>query len=347
MQLEFGKFFRRGMAVAGFIGTVVAILVFPTKIDEAYDVTVRTLGRLPRPVFAALFQFDGARDSTARKLIKELHPGHSLCTRQVEAGDLVGKGWKADLAITYSPEDPSSGCEYQDEWPYLVVFTPRGFWLDRVGVARDGGGTGYTFEVVGRLILQYYEIGTQFPWYKILYVYNNKLQVSDVTIGLEGFGDLYEFHYRPIENGLLGWGTPDGLFHLIVSADGAVTKAFGPPPTLARPDITAISLYWDGETFRRQPEGEVVAPTTNTESWPEFMGTLKKDGVVTELYVQALDRLYIGGCRPASGFSESASLPGALIPKFTDSPQLKCGSRDARVGGSLAIVDVKRESNDF
>jgi hypothetical protein len=295
---------------------IVAIITFPEKIEKAYEVAMRTLARLPRPAVALWYRIEHNRDAIALRLTRELHPGAVLCVVKAVMADLVEDGWKADLVIEYAqqPTDPHAACGEDDSgYPSVAVFTfTPAFSAFRYAGDLQSEGLPFTWTINGRfLFLNYY--GTDFPWIGIWYLYDGQLKDSKDSIKLTDDSEHdYPLQTRPLPGGLIGWGTPEGLFHMTVAADGTFVKVLGLPPVLARTDSSAKDLHWDGDTFV-DAEGHDVS------------SGLVHGSVLT---LRPLVHLYISGCEAIQGFTTSALFPGAVIPVFNQAPLIRCGLKN-------------------
>jgi hypothetical protein len=295
---------------------IVAVMTFPEKIEKAYEVAVRTLARLPRPAITLWYGIERNRDATALRLTRELHPGAALCVVKAAMADLVEDGWKADLVIEYAqqPTDPHAACvEDGSGYPSVAVFTfTPAFSAFRYAGDLKSEGLPFTWTINGRfLFLNYY--GTDFPGIGIWYLYDGQLKDAQAQITLPDDSEHeYTLQSRPIPGGLIGWGTPEGLFHMTVAADGTFVKAPGLPPALARLDSFAMDLHWDGDTFV-DAEGHDVS-----------------SGFVhgSVLTLRPLVHLYISGCEAVQGLTISALFPGAVVPVFNQAPLIRCGLKN-------------------
>ncbi len=293
-------------------GYVIAGLTFPKKIEEAYEVSVKTLNRVPRPVIALWYSFVGNKDSKSLELVRQLHPGAEFCLEKSEITDLVHDGWAADLIVVYAPKPAEANIECgTPDAPRdsLAVYTPVNFSFYYAGSAgmRDDPPSEW-FARDGFIFRKWYQ--TDFPELEVWYLSEHKLIKADANIKLTDDSEHeYELRTTRYRNGLIGWGVPEGLFHMAVLPDGKFEKAAGLPNDLKRPDSQAVELRWSGTSFV-------------DEAGKDWAQDFSKNPVIA---VSQLAHLYLSGCEPIEGFTDSPLLPGAVVPRFDQSPLLQCG----------------------
>ena len=93
-----------------------AVLAFPKKVKEAYEVASQTVEQLQRPLYAISYGSLGSLDSKALELTRRLHRGSGICVIRQEMVDLSRDGWRADLLVEYalSPSGPALKCGEKD-----------------------------------------------------------------------------------------------------------------------------------------------------------------------------------------------------------------------------------------
>ena len=118
-----------------------AVLAFPKKVKEAYEVASQTVEQLQRPLYAISYGSLGSLDSKALELTRRLHRGSGICVIRQEMVDLSRDGWRADLLVEYalSPSGPALKCgekdAERDAARYLAVFIPVSFSFRNAGTA--------------------------------------------------------------------------------------------------------------------------------------------------------------------------------------------------------------------
>jgi hypothetical protein len=79
-----------------------AVLAFPKKVKEAYEVASQTIEQLQRPLYAISYGSLRSLDSKALELTRRLHRGSGICVIRQEMVDLSRDGWRADLLVEYA-----------------------------------------------------------------------------------------------------------------------------------------------------------------------------------------------------------------------------------------------------
>jgi hypothetical protein len=333
----------RGIAVAGVLGGLLAgVLTLTGQLKEAWILCEQVLVTAARPYHHVLLKIESARKAMAGRLLAGMY-ANELCFFQALAADLSESGWEADLIVSYAEKPEGEDCSSVEPRGYITAFVPDGLSLTHMGTENaDTAGFPYGFEEVGRFVFQNF-FGTDWPFIEVWYAHGGELRHGeDIRITLaDAAENEYELKTKLISGGLLAWGTPDGLFHLLVTEGGRLTRRPGLPPAMARRDVLAVSLHWDGSTFRVPPQNAQShswAPVER-ESWPEF-DAIEKDkesNVVTVLRLSPLDRLYVSGCETVQGFLKAEkALPGAIMPRFSEAPVLRCGG-SGREGETFEI----------
>jgi hypothetical protein len=300
--------------------------VFPAQIEEAYQVGSRTLGRIPRPALAFWYGHIASRDSLALTLARRLDPAVDLCLISSSLADLERDGWQADLVVEYAEQssDPDMGCgmDWNVAHPTLAVFVPSGFSYQHAGNAGnvDDPPSDWTVED-GFLFRRWSQ--TDFPSIDIWYLRDGRLVDADVSIQLTDTSEEeYALETKSYDRGFIGWGVPEGLFHVEITAEGSLQKAPGMPPELAQADSHGIELSWSEGAFFSS-DGSKLPETT-------FDGS--------KLRLPPMSHLYVSGCNPIQGFARSDMLPGALMPDFAKSPRLQCGASGE--DNPIPMIDV-------
>lgn len=166
--------------------------------------------------------------------------------------------------------------------------------------------------------------GTDFPSYDVWYVWSGKLTDAQSSIKLADDSE-HEYELKTVKhkNIVIGWGTPEGLFHMYVDSNGKFVRSNGLPSDLANPNTYATELRWSGSEF------------VNQDGTP-LPSNVFQDKVVR---VPRLAHIYLSGCEPNTDFGSSSHFPGAIIPNFSQSPTLRCGLREEDES-----VEIKVES---
>ena len=332
MESKPRSFFQRVYVVSGIVATVVGVLLFQKNITDAYDATMKTFSYAPRPYFHVRMRSESTRSETALGLLQLLH-GSDICVLATVVTDMRESGWNADLAVSYMAKEEDGSCEpIVGSPPSLAFFTPSGFTLRHAGsYSGQDGGLPFLMSAAGPFIFQMFT-GTDRPFVHIWYLHRGEARaVENFRIDLTDYAEFeYNLEFRPVPGGIIGWGTPNGLFHLLIGQDGTATAGRGMPPGMRSRDAHAVSLHWDFETFRRPPEnvGLSLPSSASANAWEEYAGVEREGDGVVAIQLGRLDRLYVTSCAPVSGFSTSdAQMPGALIPHFQQQPRLECSGR--------------------
>ncbi len=332
MESKLKSLFQRVSVLAGVVATIVGVLLFQKKIAEAYDTTMKTLSYAPRPYFHVRMRSESARSETAMSLLQRLH-GSDICVLETVVTDMRESGWNAELAVSYMAKAEDRACDPSVATPpSLAFFTPSGFTLRHAGTY-SGEDVGLPFQMssAGPFVFQMFT-GIDRPFVHIWYLHQGEARaVENFRIDLTDYAEFeYSLEFRVVPGGIIGWGTPDGLFHLLVGQDGTATAGRGMPPGMRSRDAHAVSLHWDLETFRRPPEnvGVGLPSSASADAWEEYSGVERRGDAVVGIQLGRLDRLYVTSCRAVRGFSTSdANMPGALIPQFQQQPRLECSGR--------------------
>lgn len=343
--------FRRGAAawvlLAGLLG---GILTLTGQIKDAWNLAGQALTFATRPFHHYRLTGDGAPAREAARLLRENLPDEA-CVQQAMAADLSESAWKADLVILFSPKLEGEPCGPMQGEHYLAAFVPNGLSMRHAGT---GGGPGSeqssglpsTAAGAGRFFAQTF-YGVDNPYTVFWYVHDGGLRhVDGVTIPLTDHAENeYKLSTKVVPGGLIGWGTPSGLFHLLVDKDGKVTTGPGLPRSMAKGDSLALDLHWDGSTFRTAPRvvGGASAASSERADWPEYAEVAKEGDTVTVLRLTPLVRLYLSGCEAVTGFAPGGEdFPGALLPRFNEAPLLRCGGTGEE-GAAFEIRVARRE----
>jgi hypothetical protein len=300
------------LVVASVISAILAVLTFPKKVIEASDVSSQTWASIQRPLVALWYGHIGNLTGKAGRLVTELHPGSDVCVVKSALADLKRDGWEADLVIVYAqkPADKSFGCGTHPDAPrpLLAVFTPSGFSFRYAGTAGASDDPPSEWTTRDGFLFRKWE-GTDFPSLDVWYLYSGALNNSGTNLKLTDDSEHeYDLRTKKYEDGVIGWGTPEGLFYMEVSPEGKFVKANGLPKALFRPDSSAVDLRWLGTSFADSSGKEL-----SSDQFKDF-----------KLQVTPLSHLYVSGCEPVQGFMSSQYFPGAVVPIFNQSPQLRC-----------------------
>lgn len=140
---------------------------------------------------------------------------------------------------------------------------------------------------------------------------NRKVHSSDVWISLTDPAEReYEIEWKEYGETLIGWGTPEGVFHLSVDSSGRLSKTPRLPGGLAALNDHAIYLDW--------ADGEFI-----NESGEKIHEEIKSGDTIR---IHPLSQIYVKNCFPEQDFVKSDSLPGALVPDFNGKPTLSCAA---------------------
>ena len=97
---------------------------------------------------------------------------------------------------------------------------------------------------------------TDFHQVNVWYVYNGRLIDPEAVIELTDLdsdsGYVFQFTTQRYNEGLIGWGTPEGLFHIELTPDRKLSKEPGLPKALTRPDSHAVELRWNVRVVREE-----------------------------------------------------------------------------------------------
>jgi hypothetical protein len=315
-----------GTAATSLVVAVVAAISYPKKLEEAYDVFTRTLRRVERPVAALWNEHVANLDHKARELVGRLHPTSDVCIVERALVDLERDGWRADLMVTYAlrPQDPTLECGTHPDAPRpsLAMFTPEWLSFQVAGTAGQPDEPPSSWSARHGFLFREWA-GTDFPSLDVWYVHDGKLVDAGASIKLTDDSEHeYELRTQAFDGGLIGWGVPEGLFHMRVGATGKFSKQPGLPTELVRPNSHAVELRWSGTAF------------VDTEG-NELSGETYKDGVVS---VSRLAHVYVAGCEVLHGFANSTVFPGALVPEFVQSPLLRCGGRNEEDSTDVKVI---------
>ncbi|MFZ1428591.1 MAG: hypothetical protein WAS21_17695 [Geminicoccaceae bacterium] len=324
------KLLRLRTYVAGLmavVGVGLAATAFPDKVSEAYANVSRFALYLQRPAFASLYADEVRRGTKAASLLATIHPNTETCIISTDMGDLVGSGDEADMVVVYDARftEPESRCGETDfGYNSLAVFVPKGLSYNFSGgiTPKKLNSNPSEFRIVGPFVIQYF-YGTDFPWVEFWYLGKGKLNHTEEQLDLTDNSEHeYVLQSQAIPGGMLFWGPPRGLFHMIIAEDGQIRSSGGFPPDFDSSSGHAVRLDWDGHSFG--------------EEFEEVFDRSREEGPVIK--VSRLDQLYVSGCEPLEGFTTSALLPGALLPIFELSPVLRCGGNNEDDFEDIRIV---------
>ena len=336
------KIKKAWLVIGVLISFVLGAFLFPKKVEEAYEAASQTVQQLPRPVYAIWYSKLGNLDEKALELVHSLHPGSNICVIRREMVDLSRDGWPADLLVEYaeSPSESALTCgersPERDAPRYLAVFTPLGFSFHHAGTA--GGSLPSEWVAKDGFLFRYW-LETDFPQINVWYVYKGVLidpeDNPDAIIEMTDLDSdsryVFQLHTQLFNDGLIGWGTPEGLFHIVITSDGKLLRGSGLPKDLARPNSHARELRWDGHSFvSGKANGLTVGVSANASNEPAIK-------------ISPLSHLYVAGCEIVQGFATSPDFPGAVIPVFAESPILECPG--PREDDTPTRIRVEREES--
>ena len=307
-----------GAAVMAALGA----MAFPKQVEDSIEIASRTINRIPRPAMALWYGHVRGPSAEALSLVRALNPGTKVCLVRSEIHDLVGDGWNADLIAEYAPtpHEPTIKCgAYPDApRPAMAVFMQHGYHFNYAGTGGAADDPPSSWATEGRFILKTWA-GTDNPFITIFYVKDGTLYDAHDGIRLTDSSEHeYELKTHDYTNGFIGWGVPEGIFHVEIGSDGKFVKAPGMPKGYIKNDSRAIVLNWDGTQFANLPS---ALPDGKTLKIPEA------------------SHLYVSGCETARGFSQPPELLGAAVPLFDQHPLLQCGGTSEDDETDIDVVE--------